>query len=281
MLRRYRCWFFDFACISAGLFCAAVLIGVLIALITAGLPALDLGFLTRPAQDFGSGGGILYQLIGSLLLVLGACLIAGPMALGTALYKSECLRSERSEKMSELLLHGLNGVPSVIHGLFGLILFVNLFGMGISWSAGSLVLAIMILPTITLASYQSIRSIPQEEREAAFSLGLNKWERTRKLMLPRASKGLLTGLLLGLGRAIGETAPIMFIATAFSGAGLPASMFEPVASMPTHILTLAQQAADPKALEQAWGTALVLVLCVMGFSLSGLFLRKRYQSLRA
>lgn len=92
MLRLYRCRVFDFACISAGLFCAAVLIGVLIALITAGLSALDFGFLTRPAQDFGSGGGIFYQLIGSLLLVLGACLIAAPMAWGTALYKSECSR---------------------------------------------------------------------------------------------------------------------------------------------------------------------------------------------
>lgn len=139
----------------------------------------------------------------------------------------------------------------------------------------------MILSTITLAYSQSVRSIPKEEREAAFSLGSDKWERIRKLMLPRAYQGLLTGLLLGLGRDIGETAPIMFIATAFSGAGLPNSLSEPVAAMPTHILTLAQQAADPKALEQAWGTALVLVLCVMGFSLSGLFLRKRYQSLRA
>jgi phosphate transport system permease protein len=135
----------------------------------------------------------------------------------------------------------------------------------------------MILPTVVLASVQSINSIPGHYRESALALGMNKWRVITKVLLPQGFNGAVTGLLIGLARAVGETAPIMFIATAYSGARYPDSFLEPVAALPTHILALAQQATDPQALQNAWGASFVLICLVTLFSTAALFIRKRNQ----
>jgi len=244
-----------------------------------GAAALNFSFLFTAARRFGMAGGILYQIIGSLLMIAGASLICLPLALGTAISKSEYLKSRRIRKLCTALIYGLNGIPSVIFGIFGLIFFVNTLNTGISWFVGSIILAIMILPTVVLATYQSVNSIPKIYRESALTLGLSKWQVIWRVVLPQGIAGSLTGLLLGLARAVGETAPIMFIATAFSGVDIPGTLFEPVVTLPTHILALAQQATAPQALQNAWGASLVLLSLVTLFSVTALFSRMKLRTI--
>jgi len=179
-----------------------------------------------------------------------------PFAVGTAIYRSECVKSDRIKRYLDLAIFCLNSIPSVTYGLFGLILFVNIFNTGISWFVGSIILAIMMLPTVTITTYQAMNSIPQHYRENGYALGL-----------------------IGLARAVGETAPIMFIATAFSGVMVPNGLNEPVATLPTHILALAQQATNPDALRNAWGASLTLIIFVMLFSTLAYFARVKFKVL--
>ncbi|WP_245984242.1 phosphate ABC transporter permease PstA [Gillisia mitskevichiae] len=268
--------------ISIGLavtICSLILLFLFGIIIWNGLPAISLDFLTNSSTNFGADGGIVYQIFGSILLILFAALICLPIALGTAIYKSEYLKNEILHKILNTLIYSLNGIPSIIFGIFGLIFFVNLLNMGISWIVGSIILSIMILPTVTLSTYQAINSIPTVYRESSSALGLNKWQVIVQVLLPQGFHGAVTGLLIGIARAIGETAPIMFIATAFSGVELPSSFLEPVSTLPTHILALAQQATNPVALQNAWGASLVLVMLVIIFSISALFIRLRHQSI--
>lgn len=265
-------------CRAAVTVCGFILLFLVGVIVWNGILALDLTFLTTESRSFGAEGGIVYQISGSILLILFTALISFPLALGTAIYKSEYLYDKRLRKLSDVLIYGLNGIPSVVFGIFGLILFVNILNTGISWLVGSVILAIMILPTVILSTYQSINRVPDHYRESALSLGLDKWQVITNVLLPKGMNGAVTGLLLGLARAVGETAPIMFIATAYSGAGIPTSFLEPVASLPTHILALAQQANDAAALQNAWGASFVLIVLVILFSTSALFFRYKFNT---
>lgn len=259
--------------------CFGILVFLLGAILFQGAKALSLQFLLMPARDFGASGGIFYQIIGSLLLVSVAALLVLPFAIGTALYRSEYARAPKILRLIDLALYSLNAIPSVTYGVFGLILFVNIMGTGISWFVGSVILAMMMLPTVTLTAYQSMAAIPNSYRENASALGLTRGQQIRLVILPQSLHGIVTGLLIGLARAIGETAPIMFIATAFSGVSVPYSLLEPVASLPTHILALAQQATNPAALANAWGASLTLVGLVMLFSALAYYARFRLRQL--
>lgn len=265
---------------GAILFCGMILLFLFSVIVYNGISALSFDFIFTPSTNFGASGGIFYQIIGSLLIVTIAAVLVFPVALGTAIYKSEYLKSKRWQKITNIFIYGLNGIPSVIFGIFGLIFFVNIIGTGISWFVGAIILGMMILPTIILSSYNSINSIPTIYRESAAALGLTKWQVITKVLLPQGINGAITGLFIGLARAIGETAPIMFIATAFSGVSFPSSIYEPVSTLPTHILALAQQATNPTALQNAWGTSLVLVILVVLLSTSALILRLRHKSIR-
>jgi phosphate transport system permease protein len=278
MSRKIKNRLFLILCWSSLAFSSLVLIFLIATIIWNGFQSVSLEFLILPAKSFGAEGGVLYQIIGSLMLVVTAALLSFPIALGTAIYKSEYLKNERLKRLSDILIYGLNGIPSVIFGIFGLILFVNLLNTGISWFVGAIILGIMILPTLVLTAYQSINSIPQHYRESGLSLGIDKWQVNTQVLIPMGIHGAFTGLLIGLARAIGETAPIMFIATAFSEAAIPGSLLEPVASLPTHILALAQQATDPVAIQNAWGASLVLITLVGLFSISALYFRNRYKT---
>ncbi|MFQ5738530.1 MAG: phosphate ABC transporter permease PstA [Acidobacteriota bacterium] len=252
---------------AAALLCCLILLFLLLVIGWNGIHAISPEFLLSRSRGFGAEGGILYQVLGSILLLVFAALISFSLALGTAIYYSEYLKSSLPRKLSATLIYSLNGVPSVIFGIFGLIFFVNILGTGVSWLVGSVILAVMILPTVTLASWQSLDSIPRTYRESASALGLSKWAVIVRVVLPQGVHGAITGLLIGLARAIGETAPIMFIATAFSGVDVPASFFEPVTALPTHILALTQQATHAKALRNAWGASPVLLCLVLLLSL--------------
>ena len=263
---------------NAMLLCTALLIFLLAIIIWNGLPAINLEFLFTASRNFGAAGGICYQIIGSILLIVVAATLSFPIALGVALFKSEFLNNTFLQKLSDNFIYGLNGIPSIIFGLFGLIFFVNILETGISWFIGSIILAAMILPTIVLSSYQAINSIPTIYRESALSLGMDQWQVITRVLLPQGIGGAITGLLMGLARAIGETAPIMFIATAFSGVDVPGSFAEPVSALPTHILVLARQATDTQALQNAWGASLVLIVLVLILSLSALLGRIKTQT---
>jgi phosphate transport system permease protein len=254
--------------IRAALFlCAAILLFLIGTILWKGGQAVNLSFLFSPASDFGKSGGILYQLLGSLLIALTAALLVLPAAVGTAIFRHSYQRAGKAQEALDVSLYALNAIPSVTYGIFGLIFFVNILGTGISWLVGSIILAIMMLPTVTLACVQSLQAIPPNYFENAFALGMTRGEVVRRVALPQSAHGIVTGLLIALARAIGETAPIMFIATAFSGVTLPQSPFEPVSTLPTHILALAQQSTDPRALENAWGASLTLVMLAALFSL--------------
>jgi phosphate transport system permease protein len=252
----------------------AFLIG---SIIWQGSKALSFDFIFSDARDFGASGGIRYQILGSLILIGVSALLVLPLALGTAIYRSEYVTSEKLGRRIDLAIFSLNGIPSITYGLFGLIIFVNLFGMGISWSIGSILLAMMILPTVTVSSYQAMRAIPDSYRENSIALGLSRAQMVRRVILPQSLHGVVTGLLIGLARAIGETAPIMFVATAFSGVTWPRSINEPVSTLPTHILALAQQATNPDALRNAWGTSFSLILIVILLSTLAYVARHKLQ----
>jgi phosphate transport system permease protein len=264
---------FNILCWTAVGSCCVVLLFLLITITGKGIKAIDFEFLFTPAKNFGSAGGIFYQILGTFFLIVGAAVISFPLALGTAIFKSEYLKNRLLLGIIEAFIFGLNGVPSIIFGIFGLIFFVNVLNTGISWFVGAIILGIMIIPTITISTYQSINSIPKIYRESALALGLTQWQVITKVVLPQGIGGAITGLLLGIARAAGETAPIMFIATAFSGVDIPRSLFEPVTALPTHILALAQQATNKQALQNGWGASFVLLSIVMVFSISGLFSR--------
>jgi len=262
--------------LRASLFtCGAILFFLLGSIVVKGIGALSLEFLFMPAKDFGRSGGIFYQIFGSLMMVTAAAAIVLPLALGTALFQISYNSRPEVKYLLEQSLYALNAIPSITYGIFGLIVFVNVLNTGISWFVGSIILAIMILPTATLSTYQAMSAIPKIYHENAAALGLNKSQIIRRVTLPQSFHGLVTGLLIGLARAIGETAPIMFIATAFSGVTVPQSLVEPVSTLPTHILELAQQSTDPQALQNAWGASLVLLILVAGFSGLALFFRSR------
>lgn len=264
---------------AALLLCAAVLICLLFAIFWQGAKAISPEFLLSPARNFGTSGGIVYQILGSLLLVITAAALVLPLAIGTAVYRHSYMKSARTKETLDMALYSLNAIPSVTYGIFGLIFFVNILGTGLSWFVGSIILAIMMLPTVTLASHAAMQSLPNSYAQNAAALGLARGEVVRRVILPQSAHGIVTGLLIGLARAIGETAPIMFIATAFSGAGIPRSLLEPVAALPTHILALAQQSTDPKALQNAWGASLTLVLFVTLFSALAYFARRHFNRL--
>lgn len=234
-------------------------------------------FLLTEARNFGADGGIFYQIIGSILIVFGAALLSFPIAMGAAICNSEYITNRKIRDIAGTMIYGLNGVPSIIFGVFGLIFFVNFLKTGISWFVGSIILGSMILPTIVVAALNSMNSIPNVYRESALALGLDKWRVILSVVIPQSFSGALSGLFIGLARAIGETAPIMFIATAFSGVLVPSSFFEPVTTLPTHILALSEQATNPQALTNAWGAASVLVMLVFVFSISSLFTRIKFK----
>lgn len=266
---------FAFAARLSLIICASVLLFLLGSIAVKGLGALSLEFLFSPAREFGKSGGIFYQIFGSLLMVLVAAALVLPLALGTALFRHAYCVKAGAAKALDQSLYALNAIPSVTYGIFGLIFFVNVLGTGISWFVGSIILAIMMLPTVTLSAFQAMDAIPKAYNENAAALGLTRTQIVTRVTLPQSFHGVVTGLLIALARAIGETAPIMFIATAFSGVTVPRGLAEPVSTLPTHILELAQQSANADALRNAWGASLTLVLLAAIFSALALSLRSR------
>jgi len=254
----------------------SVLIGIVVAIAFRGLPAIRWSFFAEQIKLVGAEGGIFFNLIGTLVLITTAILIAVPLATGLALLHGVYLQNPKWKRRLTLVLYVLNGVPSILFGIFGLIVFGKLFGWGKSWLACGILLGVMILQTVAVALIERIASLPSRYVEAAAGVGLNQSQIIWSVILPQCSGGLLTGSLLGLARAAGETAPIMFTATVFAGATLPRGIKEnPVLSLPYHIFILAQDSFDQNVAAKLWGSALVLVSLVLLLSLVALPSRLR------
>lgn len=238
----------------------AIVAAIAVVVVSHGSVALDLDFWTSPSVG-ASGGGVQAQLVGTVILVAVAGLIAAPIGLALGLTMAE-YASLRARRWMHTMTLTLGGVPSILLGLWGYWFFSTRLGWGKSWLAGSIVLAVVAIPPVVIAVATAAGGLPAGRREAALTLGLRRDQLVRSVVVPQAVPGLVTGLLLGLARAAGETAPLLFTATVFSGgSALPSGVREsPVASLPTHIFVLAQDAADPRALNAAWGAALVLIV---------------------
>jgi len=267
---------FTLLVVSAGLLALMLFVAIAGYLAWRGLGAVDLDFLTQPSRGAGAEGGVRYQLLGTLILIATALAAAVPPALGIGIYRGVYLTRPQARRRVSLLLFVANGVPSILYGIFGLAVFGQLLGWGKSWLAGGLLLGMMILPTLTLAFAERVDAIPKKYLEAAAGLGLRRAQIVRAVILPQSLGGLVSGALLGLARAAGETAPILFIAAVFSGATVPHGIVEsPVLALPYHIFVLAQDSFQPEAETHLWAAAAVLLGVVLVFALVALPLRIR------
>ncbi len=255
-----------------------VVVYIIADVVVGGIGTISWEFLTEAPRKSGEEGGIWPVIVGTFYLVLGTIIFALPLGMAGAVYLSEYATQGRLTRMIRLAIVTLAGIPSVVLGLFGLGLFVIFLGFGASILAGSMTLACMILPTIIVASEESLRSIPQSFREGSLALGATKWETIQRNVLPYAVPGMMTGSILGIGRAAGETAPILLTVAAFFLPTLPQSVFDQCMALPYHLYILATQLPDiEKARPMQYGTALVLIAVVLGFNMVAIIVRSYFR----
>ncbi len=253
----------------------AILAIILLDIIMKGLPVISWEFIFGYPSNLGRAGGIFPAIVGTIYLVIGAIMIALPIGIGATIYLSEYTREGLVTKTIRTGVDLLNGTPSIVFGLFGFAFLVIFVGLGVSLLTGWIVLALMILPTIIRTSEEALKSIPNAVREGSLALGASKWQTIRKVVLPAAVPGIITGTILSIGRAAGETAPILFTAVVFSTRFLPSSIFEPVMALPYYLYILST--SIPGAKQYAYGTALVLLVIVTLFYGAAVLLRTRFQ----
>jgi len=261
--------------IGAALIVLAILVILLQDIVIHGLPAISWEFLTQPPRDLGRAGGIFPAIVGTLYLVTGAILIALPLGVGAAIYLVEYTREGKITRLIRTGVDLLNDTPSIVFGLFGFAFLVLFLNLGVSLIAGQVTLALMVLPTVIRTTEESLKSIPLFLREGSLALGATQWQTISKVVLPPAVPGIVTGAILSIGRAAGETAPIMFTAVVFSSRFLPDSVFQPVMALPYHLFILATNV--PGASTNQYGTALVLLIMVIGFYSVAIVIRNHFQ----
>jgi len=252
---------------------------VILSIVLRGVSAINWEFLTAMPRGGMKEGGILPAIVGTLLLVLGTALVCIPMGVGGAIYLSEYARDNWITSAIRLAIVNLAGIPSIVCGLFGLGLFVLFLRLGTSILAGSLTLAIMTLPVIISTAEEALRAVPVEFRTVSASLGGTRWQGIRNIVLPQALPGIITGVILGLLRAAGETAPILFTVAAFYLPRLPRSPFDQTMALPYHLYVISTQVPGMPAHMQ-YGTALVLLALVLSMNVAATTLRSFFRRRR-
>ena len=243
-----------------------------------GFSVISWEFLTQIPKKAMTAGGIFPAILGTFFLTTGSILFALPLGVLAAIYLSEYAVQNKLIRIIRIGINNLAGVPSVVFGLFGLVFFVKYLNFGVSILSGSLTLGIMILPTIIRSSEESLLAVPQSFREGSLALGATKWQTIQNVVLPNAISGILTGSILSIGRAAGETAPILFTAATFYTMRLPNSIFSEVQALPYHIYALLSEGTHPEAqVPIAYGTALVLLGLVLGLDLIAIILRNKFR----
>lgn len=261
---------------ASAMFICLVLFLLIAFIVVHGWRAINWSFLTEMPLDSMTKGGIYPAIIGTIYLTIGAIVVALPVGVASAIYLNEYATGGRIVRIIRLGVNNLAGVPSVVFGLFGLGLFVVFLGFGSSILSGSLTLGLLILPVIIATSEEALKSVPQTYREASLAVGATKWQTIYRVVLPAAFPGMLTGSILGIARAAGETAPIMFTAAAFYTARLPHSIFNEVMALPYHIYVLATAGTHiEKTRPLQYGTALVLIFLVLGMNVVAIIIRSK------
>jgi phosphate transport system permease protein len=248
-----------------------LLLAIIAFILKKGLPVISASFLTRNPVDMGRSGGIFSTIVGTIALTGVAVLIATPLGVGTAIFLTEYTWENRITRIIRFGADCLAGIPSIIFGLFGFILFVTKLRFGWSILSGGLTLAFMILPTIIRTSEEAIRSVPRDYRRVSFSLGSTRWQMVTRVILPSALPGIMTGVILSIGRSIGETAAVIF--TAGSALHLPTSLFSSSRTMAVHFYILAREGIS---MPNAYGTAAVLVIAILIINLITYYLMEKF-----
>ena len=251
------------------------LIIIITSIIGNGNSGITWEFLTEDVRRLGTQGGIFPCIVGTILLMIGTALIAIPLGVGCAVYLQEYAKKSRITRIISICVDILQGTPSIVHALFGLAFFVPIFG--ISLLTGCLILGFLTLPIVIRSSEEAFRSVPQNIREGAYAVGATKWQAIKTVVLPPALPGIITGSVLGLGRAAGETAPIMFTAVYFFGPGIPNSPFDPIQALPYHLLELTKLIGYKSVTTNAWATALVLLFIVLGMNAAAIIIREKFR----
>ena len=268
-----------FASVRLGAFSVIFFLVFMLAyIISQGYSAITIGFLTEMPRNEMTQGGILPAIVGTFYLMLGSALVSIPIGVITAIYLTEYAKNPRIVKVIRLGINNLAGIPSVVFGLFGLSLFVIFLDFGTSILAGSLTLGVLNLPVIIRSTEEALQVVPGTYREASLSLGATKWQTIYKIVVPNALPGILTGIMLSLGRAAGETAPVMFTAAAFFTPDLPHSVYSEIMALPYHIYVMATAGIHIQETRHLqYGTAIVLIGLVLMLNMTGLILRYRFR----
>jgi len=267
---------FLFLCI---LFCLFFMGSIIYFITVRGIGVISWEFLTEIPKRAMTKGGVAPAIVGTLYLTLGSMLLAFPLGVACAVYLTEYSPKGIVVNIIRLSINNLAGVPSVVFGLFGLALFVKAFGFGVSLLSGSLTLGIMALPGIISASQEALIAVPQSYREASLALGATQWQTIKKVVLPSALPGILTGVILNIGRVAGETAPILFTAATFYNRQYPNSVFSEVMALPYHIYALMTEGTKPDLQTPiAYGCALILLVLVLSISAAAIIIRQRQRS---
>jgi len=255
------------------------IVAIVIYIIYQGLPAISREFITGFPSNGMRSGGILPAIVGTVLLTLGTALFAVPIGVVAAIYLAEYAPDNRWTKSIRVAIINLAGIPSVVYGLFGLGVFVLFLQFGTSIIAGALTLAIMTVPVIISTTEEALRAVPNSFRVVSISLGGTKWQTIRRVVLPQAQPGIVTGIILGLERAAGETAPILFTAAAFFLPQLPCSIFDSTMALPYHLFVISTQVPG-MPVEIQYGTALVLLIFVLMMNIFATVIRSRARAKR-
>lgn len=257
----------------------APIIGVVLYILAQGAPAISWEFLSGFPHDGMRQGGILPAIIGTFYLTVGTAIFSVPLGVAAAIYLAEYAAENRLTRMIRLAIINLAGIPSVVYGLFGLGLFVLFLKFGTSILSASLTLSIMTLPVIISTSEEALRAVPQSFRTVSISLGATRWQTIQRIVLPESLPGIITGVILGLERAAGETAPILFTGAAFFLPRLPGSPFDATMALPYHLFVISTQVPE-MPFQIQYGTALVLIAFVLGMNLIATVIRSRARAKR-
>jgi phosphate transport system permease protein len=262
----------------AGILVLFILGVILLDIFSKGIKTISWEFLTQPPREGMTKGGIFPAILGTLVVSLITVIFAVPLGMFAAIYLHEYARPGKMTRLIRLSIRNLSGVPSIVYGLFGVALFVQMLKFGTSILSSGLTLGLLTLPWTITACEEALKTVPQSYREGAFALGATKWYAIRTNVLPYAVPGMLTGVILGLSRAAGETAPILFTGAAFFLPHLPKSLFDQFMALPYHLYILAtQHQAIEKVRPIAYGTALVLLGLIFLLNLSAVWIRYRYR----
>ncbi len=269
--------FVGFMMLRLSMLCVIVVLAVIFFdIITKGSAVISWDFVTKPPIDGMTKGGIFPAIVGTFFVTVITGLISVPLGMGCAIYLNEYARDNGLTRFIRLSIRNLSGVPSIVYGLFGVALFVEMFHFGTSILSAGLTLGLMTLPLTITASEEALKTVPRSYREGALALGATKWQAIRTSVLPYAVPGMLTGTILGLSRAAGETAPILFTGAAFFLPDIPNNVFSQFMALPYHLYIMSTQHHNIALVRPiAYGTALVLVVLIFGMNLVAIVIRYR------